>query len=44
MIADMRIAAKEDRDLNELGRPAIKKIGMLRRVMHNLSKAEFEKI
>ena len=38
MIADMRIAAKEDRDLNDHGRPAIKKIGMLRHVLHNISK------
>ena len=38
LIAEMRIAAKEDRDLNEHGKPAIKKIGMLRHVMHNLTK------
>ena len=38
LIAEMRIAAKEDRDLNEHGKPAIKKIGMLRHVMHNLAK------
>ena len=38
LIAEMRIAAKEDRDLNDRGRPAIKKIGMLRHVMHNLTK------
>ena len=38
----MRIASKEDRDLNDQGRPAIKKIGMLRRVMHNLSKVEMK--
>ena len=33
MITDMRIAAKEDRELNDLGSPCIKKIGMLRHVM-----------
>merc|ERR1712106_1158282 len=30
MIADMRIAAKEDRDLNDMGKPAIKKMGMFK--------------
>lgn len=30
MIADMRIAAKEDRDLNDQGRPATKKMGMFK--------------
>ena len=30
MITDMRIAAKEDRELNDLGSPCIKKVGMLR--------------
>ena len=33
MITDMRIAAKEDRELNDLGSPCIKKTGMLRHVM-----------
>ena len=42
MIADMRIAAKEDRDLNDHGRPAIKKIGMLRHVLHNLTKVPMQ--
>jgi len=42
MIADMRIAAKEDRDLNNHGRPAVKKIGMLKLVMHNLTKVELQ--
>ena len=30
MIADMRIAAKEDRDLNDQGKPATKKMGMFK--------------
>ena len=30
MIADMRIAAAEDRDLNSAGKPATKKMGMLK--------------
>ena len=30
MIADMRVAAAEDRDLNNAGKPATKKMGMLR--------------
>jgi len=42
MIADMRIAAKEDREMNNHGRPAVKKIGMLRHVMHNLTKVELQ--
>ena len=42
MITDMRIAAKEDRELNELGSPCIKKVGMLRHVMHNLTKVELQ--
>ena len=42
MIADMRIAAKEDRELNDRGSPCTKKIGMLRHVMHNLSKVELQ--
>ena len=36
MIADMRIAAKEDRDLNLAGQPAARKLSMHRRVMQNL--------
>merc|ERR1719228_2659396 len=42
MIADMRIAAKEDRDLNLAGQPAARKLSMHRRVMQNLSKAELQ--
>ena len=38
LIADMRIAAKEDRDHNDRGEPAVKKISMLRHVMHNITK------
>jgi len=42
MIAEMRIAAKEDRDLNILGRPATKKMGMLKHALHNLQKVELQ--
>ena len=58
MIADMRIAAKEDRELNDRGeswpdsfpadlcglsgQPSTKKIGLLRHVMHNLTKVELQ--
>jgi len=42
MIADMRIAAKEDRDLNDQGKPATKKMGMFKRVMHNITKVELQ--
>merc|ERR1712106_271415 len=42
MIADMRIAAKEDRDLNDMGKPAIKKMGMFKRAMHNICKVELQ--
>ena len=42
MVTDMRIAAKEDRELNELGSPCIRKTGMLRHVMHNLTKVELQ--
>jgi len=40
MIADMRIAAKEDRDLNIEGKPGINKMKMFSRVMSNLNKGE----
>jgi len=40
MIADMRIAAKEDRDLNIEGKPGINKMRMFPRVMRNLNKGE----
>jgi len=40
MIADMRIAAKEDRDLNIEGKPGINKMKMFPRVMSNLNKGE----
>ncbi|XP_023341230.1 protein IWS1 homolog [Eurytemora carolleeae] len=42
MIADMRIAAKEDRDLNIIGKPATKKMGMFKNVLHNLQKVELQ--
>ena len=42
MITDMRIAAKEDRELNDLGSPCIRKTGMLRHVLHNLTKVELQ--
>jgi len=42
MIADMRIAAKEDRDLNDEGKPATKKMGMFKPVMHNICKVELQ--
>jgi len=42
LIADMRIAAKEDRDLNLKGKPATKKMGMFRHVMQNLKKVELQ--
>eukprot|EP00092_Neocalanus_flemingeri_P075200 GFUD01093123.1.p1 GENE.GFUD01093123.1~~GFUD01093123.1.p1 ORF type:complete len:247 (-),score=88.48 GFUD01093123.1:66-806(-) len=42
MIADMRIAAKEDRDLNDQGKPATKKMGMFKTVMHNICKVELQ--
>lgn len=42
MIADMRIAAKEDRDLNEQDKPATKKMGMFRATMQNISKVELQ--
>merc|ERR1719470_213455 len=42
MIADMRIAAKEDRDLNDQGRPATKKMGMFKRMMQNIAKVELQ--
>merc|ERR1719245_555802 len=38
----MRIAAKEDRDHNDRGEPAVKKISMLRHVMHNITKVELQ--
>merc|ERR1711962_1163270 len=40
MIADMRIAAKEDRDLNLAEKPATKKMAMFPRGMRNLNKGE----
>ena len=59
MIADMRIAAKEDRELNDRGKrffmsvivhilkflsgePSTKKVGMLKHVIHNLTKVELQ--
>jgi len=42
MIADMRIAAKEDRDLNLEEKPATKKMGMFKRIMQNITKVELQ--
>ena len=42
LIADMRVAAREDRDLNEAKSPAIKKIAMLPLVMTQLRKADLQ--
>merc|ERR550517_1564008 len=42
MIADMRVAAREDRDLNEAKQPAIRKIAMMPSVMTQLRKADLQ--
>jgi len=42
LIADMRVAAREDRDLNEDKKPAVKKIAMLPMVMTQLNKADLQ--
>jgi len=42
MIADMRLAAREDRDLNGVRQPATKKISMLPVVMAQLKKADLQ--
>merc|ERR1719495_2141181 len=42
LIADMRVAAREDNDLNQVGKPAIKKIGMLKDVMSQLKKVDLQ--
>lgn len=42
LIADMRVAAREDRDLNEDKKPAVKKIAMLPNVMTQLNKADLQ--
>jgi len=42
MLADMRIAAQEDRDLNNAGQPATKKMAIFKRVMANLGKLELQ--
>lgn len=42
LIADMRVAAREDRDLNEDKKPAVKKIAMLPSVMTQLNKADLQ--
>ena len=42
MIADMRLAAREDRDLNAARQPATKKISMLAMVMAQLNKADLQ--
>jgi len=42
LIADMRVAAREDRDLNEARQPAIRKIAMLPTVMTQLRKADLQ--
>ena len=42
MIADMKLAAREDRDLNSKRLPATKKISMLPAVMSQLNKADLQ--
>ena len=42
LIADMRVAAREDRDLNDLKQPAIRKIALLTLVMTQLRKADLQ--
>ena len=42
MIADMRVAAREDRDLNEAEQPATKKIAMMPMVMTQMRKADLQ--
>merc|ERR1712013_214782 len=42
LIADMRVAAREDRDLNEEKKPAVKKIAMLSQIMSQLNKADLQ--
>ena len=43
LMADMRLAAQEDRDLNQKGSPAIKKLSMMPAVRSSLGKTyEFE--
>lgn len=42
LIADMRLAAREDNDLNIAKQPAVKKIGMLRNVMSQLTKVDLQ--
>lgn len=42
MIADMRLAAREDRELNQQRAPATKKISMLPMVMTQLNKADLQ--
>ena len=40
LMADMRLAAQQDRDLNLKGSPAIKKLSMMPAVRNSLSKAQ----
>lgn len=42
LIADMRVAAREDRDLNESKQPAFRKIAMLQLVLTQLRKADLQ--
>ncbi len=42
LIADMRQAAREDRELNEELRPATKKMSMMPSVMHKLGKVDLQ--
>lgn len=42
MIADMRLAAREDRELNQARQPATKKLSMLPTVMSQLNKADLQ--
>lgn len=42
LIADMRIAAKEDRELNFAGKPATRKMTMWKTVWHHLTKVDLQ--
>lgn len=42
LIQNMRMAAEEDRDLNQQNRPATKKISMLKQVMSQLIKKDLQ--
>ena len=44
LIAGMRVAAREDWDLNENKKPAVKKIAMLSQIMSQLNKADLQMV